>query len=290
MARIVIAGCGDVGTTLGNLLNRSGHEVWGLKRNPQSLPPTIKPLAADLTRPESLAVLPAAIDYVFYAAAAGGFNEQQYRAAYCDGVHNLIAVLYQQSQDIKRFFFVSSTSVYAQSAGEWIDEDSPAEAAGFSGESLRAGENLLWQSRYPGTVVRFAGIYGPGRTRLIDSVFGGTASCVANVYSNRIHRDDCARMLQHLLQLQQPESLYLGVDDAPVLQCEVLQWLAARLGVAGPGITTVSAADRAGRARMGSNKRCSNTRLKTSGFAFTYPSYREGYAALLASGGFVSVS
>lgn len=279
MARIVIAGCGDVGTRLGVLLHQAGHQVWGLRRNVARLPAEIQPISADLNRTEDLTQLPDALDYVFYTSAAGGFSDARYQAAYVDGVRNVLDALKMQQQKIKRFFFTSSTSVYAQSEGEWVDESSPALASGFSGKSIRSGETLCWQSDYPATVVRFGGIYGPGRTRLLDTLKQGNASCVEGVYSNRIHCDDCARVLLHLLQHDAPESLYLAVDDAPVLQCEVLQWLAQRLQVTGPDIVDTPVSEREGRLR--SNKRCDNTRLKNSGFRFDYPSYREGYSAML---------
>lgn len=279
MTRIVIAGCGDVGTALGLRLTAAGHEVWGLKRNSATLPPAIRPLAADLTRPDTLGSLPPDIGALVYIAAAGGYREDAYRAAYVDGVGNLLAVLREHGEQPRRVLLVSSTSVYDQHDGEWVDEDSPAEAPGFASEALRAGERLVWDSPYPATVVRFAGIYGPGREQLIRRVQAPDARCEAGLYTNRIHRDDCAGALAHLLALDDPAPLYLGVDDEPALQCEVMRWLAAHLGVPEP--TAVDAAS-AERLRPRSNKRLSNARLRASGWRSRYPGFREGYAALLA--------
>lgn len=278
MARILIAGCGDVGATLALNLIQSGHQVWGLKRNPDTLPAGICPLARDLTRPDSLLPLPA-IDYVFYTVAADGFSEDRYRAAYVEGVNNLIGTLKRMDQRPRRIIFTSSTSVYGQHQGEWVDEDTPARPAGFSGRCLREGEDLLWRAPYPATVIRFGGIYGPDRTRLIDTLREGTATCVEQppVYTNRIHRDDCAGALQHLLELDDPAPLYLGVDDDPAPQCEVLRWLANQMGVPEPRVIDPSQA----RESRG-NKRCRNTRLRSSGFRFRYPSYRDGYREMLA--------
>ena len=148
---------------------------------------------------------------------------------------NLLTVLRQTGQRPRRLLFTSSTSVYGQQEGEWVDENSPAEADGFSGRCIRAGEELLWDSPWPSVAVRFGGIYGPGRTRLIDSVREGTATRPAGppVYTNRIHRDDCARALQHLLELPEAERLYVAVDDDPAPLDEVLGWLARQLGIAG---------------------------------------------------------
>ncbi len=289
MARILIAGCGDVGTTLGQTLSAAGHEVWGLKRHPADLPSSIQPLAADLTDPATLTALPPKVDAVVYSAAAAGFSEAHYQAAYVEGIRNLLNALRQAGQHPKRLLFTSSTSVYAQHQGEWVDEDSPAEADGFSGRCLREGERLMWNSGWPAVAVRFGGIYGPGRTRLIDSVREGSATCFDGppIYTNRIHRDDCARVLEHLLQLPAPEPLYIAVDDDPAPLDEVLNWLADQLGVprplhlSQPPLKPGAETRRDPATRMRASKRCRNARLRASGFQFHYPSYREGYAALI---------
>ncbi|MBL8250670.1 MAG: SDR family oxidoreductase [Candidatus Competibacter sp.] len=289
MARILIAGCGDVGTALGQLLHATGHVVWGLKRRPADLPPSIRPLAADLTDPASLNRLPPDLDFIVYSAAAAGFSEAAYRAAYRDGLANLLAALQSAGQQPRRLLFSSSTSVYGQHAGEWVDESSPAEAESFSGRCLRAGEDMLWDSPWPSVAVRFGGIYGPGRTRLIDSVREGTATRPAGapLYTNRIHRDDCARALRHLLELPEAERLYVAVDDDPAPLDEVLSWLARQLGLPEPPPAAKAplkpgASERDSALRQRASKRCRNARLRASGFVFRYPSYREGYAALLA--------
>lgn len=290
MARILIAGCGDVGTTLGKNLGATGHEVWGLKRHPANLPSPIQPLAADLTDPATLMALPANLDAVVYSAAAAGFSEAHYQAAYVDGVCNLLDALRQTGQQPKRLLFTSSTSVYAQHQGEWVDENSPATAEGFSGRCIREGERLMWGSDWPAVAVRFGGIYGPGRTRLIDSVREGSATCSDGppVYTNRIHRDDCARVLEHLLQFPEPEPLYIAVDDDPAPLNAVLDWLADQLGapqpphIPQPPCKPGAAIRRDPAARMRASKRCRNARLRASGFQFRYPSYRDGYTALLS--------
>ncbi len=291
MAHILIAGCGDIGATLGQSLSRAGHEIWGLKRHPIDLPLGIRPLAADLTNPATLTTLPSALDFVVYSAAASGFSEAAYQAAYVTGVRNLLNALAGAGQQPRRLLFTSSTSVYAQHQGEWVDEDSPAEADGFSGRCIREGERLMEQSGWPAVAVRFGGIYGPGRTRLIESVRDGSATRPAGppLYTNRIHRDDCARVLEHLLFLPEPKSIYLAVDDDPAPLAEVLDWLAIQLGVPEPALAAhpplKPGAEASGNVglRMRASKRCRNARLRASGFSFRYPGYREGYAALLCA-------
>jgi nucleoside-diphosphate-sugar epimerase len=280
MANVLIAGCGYVGTALGTRLASEGHVVWGLRRRPDALPSSIRPFVADLTVPETLEALPPGLDVVFYTASADASDDDSYRAAYVDGLRSLLHALDGQRQSLRRVFFTSSTGVYAQSSGAWVDETSPTEPAEFSGIRVLEGERLLLGGLFPATVLRLGGIYGPGRTRLIERVRRGIAVCTDGppLYTNRIHRDDCAGALQHLMNVDQPDQIYLGVDHEPAEQCEVLRWLAAQLGVSPPGVEPPSGSEVR---RHQSNKRCSNAKLVASGYVFRYSSFRDGYMALL---------
>ena len=281
MANILIAGCGYVGTALGILLAAEDHLVWGLRRHTEALPPRIRPLAADLTVPKTLQALPSPLDFVFYTAGADRSDDEAYRAACVEGPRNLLDALAGQYQQPRRILFTSSTGVYAQSSGEWVDETSPTQPADFSGIRLLEGERLLLGSQFPATVLRLGGIYGPGRARLIESVCKGLAVCTEGlpVYTNRIHRDDCAGALRHLMNLPQPDRLYVGVDQEPAEQSIVLRWLATQLGVPPPQAGPFSEPQTR---RHHSNKRCVSARLVASGYVFRYPTFRDGYAALLA--------
>lgn len=283
MRRVLIAGCGDVGTALGVLLAAQGHSVFGLRRRAGLLGPPLHPVAADLAEPATLRALPDGVDTLVYAAAADGFDEAAYRRAYVDGLANVLAALRARTAPLARVAYCSSTAVYAQDDGAWVDETSPAEPRGFSGRRLLDGERLALASGARPIVVRLAGIYGPGRTRLIDQVRAGTATCTegAPTWTNRIHRDDCAGVLAHLLALPAPDPLWIGVDHEPAPLCTVLDWLAARLGAPPP--RRVPAGEATGR-RERSNKRCRNARLAASGYGFRFPTFREGYGAVLAEG------
>jgi nucleoside-diphosphate-sugar epimerase len=214
-------------------------------------------------------------------AAAERTDDVSYQAVYVIGIRNLLDHLAKTNQPLKRFFFTSSTAVYAQTGGEWVDETSETSPGEFSGRRLLQGEQLLLRGPFAATVVRMAGIYGPGRTRLIDQVRRGEAVCPTGEsrYTNRIHRDDCAGILRHLMSLSSPEALYLGTDDEPSDQSEVFRWLAKRLGTPSPPAGPIAAV--AG-GRSQSNKRCRNTRLLQSGYSCRYPTFREGYGAILA--------
>ena len=279
VSKILIAGCGDVGCALAERLAASGHEVIGVRRQVERLPSTLHAIAADLGEPRTLGALPRDVDMLFYTAAADGFNEAAYRRSYLQGLANVLDAL--SPAPLTRILFTSSTSVYAQDDGSWVDEDSPTRPVGFSGGILLEAEALgarIAAERGAGfTTVRFGGIYGPGRTRLLERVLGGGGCSRQLRWTNRIHRDDCAGVLAHLAGPGTAMGVCLAVDCEPAPQCQVMDWLASRLQC-----PPVPRTDDAAGAR-GGNKRCSNRRLLESGYTFHYPDFREGYTAVLAA-------
>ena len=288
--RILIAGCGDLGTRAGLEWAKRGAQVWGLRRSEGDPESPLRWVQADLTEAGSLESLPfrqiSGLDTLLYSAAASGFNDEAYRAAYVDGLAHLLSALERHQCLPHRLIYVSSTSVYAQTDGSIVDETSPTEPEGFGGRRLLEGEAVALGARVPKrSVVRLGGIYGPGRTRLLDSVRRGEAVCFDDppIWTNRIHIRDCAGIVTHLAELREPEAIYLGVDDEPSVDGVVKRWLAQKLGVPAPprAEQPPSSTSR----RMRSNKRCSNARLRASGFVPRYPTFREGYGELIEASG-----
>lgn len=279
--RILIAGCGRIGSRLGINLSEQGHTVWGLRRRSDLLPAGILPLKGDLATGDGLSSLPPDLAFVFYAASSGAPTEEAYKAAYSEGVRNLIAALAYQRQQIRRIFFVSSTGVYAQQSGEWVDENSPAQPGYPSGRYLLQGEAQISDCPYPGTIVRLAGIYGPGRNRLLQRVALGKEACPESriQYTNLIHLNDCVAILAHLMRLSVPAQMYVAVDCKPVDRCILIHWLADQLKAPKPGTLPEEALPRR---QLRSNKRCSNRRLLESGYEFSYPTFKDGYRSLIA--------
>ncbi len=275
--RTAIVGCGYVGSALASLLLDAGHQVWGLRRSAVARG-ELRTIQADVLRPESL-LFPDALDHVVYAVSADASTEEAYRAAYVTGLSNVLQALQAQGQS-PRFVFVGSTGVYHQDDGAWLNEESPADPRGFSGKLLLEGEALLRESGLLSSVVRFSGIYGPGRARTVESVRSGVARRVrgSNAVLNHIHRDDCAGVLAHVLALDAPAPLYLGTDCEPALKNDLLCWVAEQLGLPAP--VEVDAETGTGIHR-GGHRYYSNRRLLDSGYRFRYPTYREGYRALL---------
>ncbi|MDH4558756.1 NAD-dependent epimerase/dehydratase family protein [Pseudomonas sp. BN417] len=276
---LLIAGCGDVGGRLAQRMLQTGWTVYGLRRQVAALPAGVLPVAGDLQQSACPLDWPTApLDYLVYSAAAGQHDEAGYRAAYVDGLRHVLGWLAEHGQKPRRLFFVSSSGVYGQRDGEWIDETSPAEAQGFSAQVMLEAERLALASGIPATRVRLTGIYGPGREWLLKQVrMGYRVVSEPPLYANRIHVDDCAGLLAHLLAADAAggtlADCYIGVDDAPAPLHEVVGWLRERLGVTGWAEEST--------VRRSGSKRCSNARARALGWAPRYPSYREGYAAIL---------
>jgi nucleoside-diphosphate-sugar epimerase len=277
--RVVIAGCGDLGTEVGLRLAAAGHAVVGVRRSPERLPDPIIGVRGDLAAGH-LDELPDDTELIVYTAAAGERSEAAYLGAYLAGPRHVLDALARVRARPRRFVFVSSTAVYGVDDGSWVDEETPAEPRTVTAEVLVAAEQAILGRGPQPTALRLSGIYGPGRMRLVDQVRDGHAVVPdPPVFTNRIHRDDAAAAIVHLLtRREEPDPVVLGSDHAPADRGEVLRWLAEQLDVPPPP----SGPDERSR---GGNKRCRNDRLVATGFAFTYPTYREGYAAVLRGEG-----
>lgn len=272
---ILIAGCGYVGCALAARLVARGERVIGLRRDASALPHGVIALAADLADRASL-TLPSEIDRVVYAVAPDGSATEQYRAAYVDGLENVRAALAASGARVRRAILTTSTAVYSQDDGSWIDERSDVTPAGTAALLLE-GERVVRERFEEGVTLRLAGIYGPGRDRMVRTVADGTARRPRDVrWTNRIHRDDAASALERLLDLEEPEPVYVGIDDEPCDLGALYEWVAEALGVPVPPLEDAPAA----RTR-GGNKRCRNARLRAAGWEPVYPTFREGYRAAI---------
>lgn len=223
-------------------------------------------MAADLTTGEGLTKLPQESDNLVYCVAPDERTEAAYRRLYVDGLQRLLA----QCQ-FKRVVFVSSTAVYAQDAGEWIDENSPALAESFNGKVLREAEALCKQHEQ-GVALRFTGIYGPGRNWMLRRAQAGEIGGAH--WTNRIHVEDGVAAIVHVLGLPHPEKIYCVNDDKPALESEVLAWLQGRE-------TSIDSQDDI----QASGRRVSNQLLRSTGWQLEYPSYRDGYRQLVNTSG-----
>ena len=278
---VLIVGGGDLGERSGRRLLACGWAVSGVRRDPTRLPADFTGFAADYTVAGSLdfaaGLRP---DYVLATFNPVDRSPAGYRSGYTDAMANLLAGL--GSYLPRAIVMVSSTRVFAQDCGGWVDEDSALTTSDPRAQAIIEAERALLESAHRACVVRLAGIYGAPQGRLLSRIARGQlCSSQPRRYSNRIHRDDCAGFLVHLLQRDAAGGslapLYIGVDDCPAEQFEVESWLARELGVtAQPGQYAPASA---------AHKRCSNRRLRDTGYDLRYPDYRSGYRAVLRERG-----
>lgn len=275
--RVLIAGCGYVGGELAKILVQDGDAVFALTRSGSPVIAGATPVRADLSVVESLDALPGNLDAVVFAAGSDESSDEAYRRIYVDGLRNLVERSRTTSPGLERLIVASSTGVYGQTRGELIDEQSETRPTRFSGRRLLESESIAASVSCRHVAVRFGGIYGPGRTRFLERIRNGEAALAAGpAYTNRIHRDDCASVLRHLMRLEDPASIYLAVDHEAADRNEVIRWLSVELGVVPPVAPT-------GPLQPASGKRCSNRRLLATGYTFRYPTFREGYRDVLDS-------
>ena len=273
--RILIAGLGDLGTEVACLAAGEGHEVFGLRRSGGAAPMGVTLLRGDVTDPGTL-TLPPALDLTVYCVAADARDEGAYQRAYPGGLDHVLAALSRESSGA-RVLFVSSTGVYGDAGGGWVDEDTAPAPEGFTGRAMLEAEAVLEGGAFRGTSLRLGGIYGPGRTFLLDAIRTGRPFPAETMghWTNRIHRDDAARAILHVATAPSPPPLLNVVDPGPAPRREVLEWLATQLDRA--LVTAAAAPTRSPRA----DRRVSSRRLASTGFEFHFPSFKDGYRALL---------
>ena len=284
--RVLIVGCGYVGLPLGAELARRGHTVFGLRRTADGAGELraagVTPVAGDVTQPESLRALPGPFDWVVNTVSSSKGGADLYRSVFVGGTRNLIAWLV--GSGVRKFIYTSSTSVYAQTDGGEVTEESEAAPLAETGKLLVAAENLLLAAAreisFPAAVLRVAGIYGPGRGHLFQQFLRGEAriSGDGSRLLNMIHRDDVVGAAIAALERGEPGHIYNAADNEPVSQLQFFQWLSERLHRPLPPFATVE--ENANRKRGLTNKRVSNRRLREElGCGLRFPSFREGYAA-----------
>jgi len=283
MAKILIIGCGSIGTELAEVLMTKGHQVVGLKRNPpvNDIAAGIAYFKADISSSDSLKALSLDFDFVYFIVSPDGRNQESYEAIYNAGINNLLAH-FSQAEKTPPWFFISSTSVYGQTQGEWVDEKSITCPVNATSQLIRLAEQSLMDLNANHVIVRFSGIYGPGREYLLR--MARQVSAIQQdppYYTNRIHQTDCVGVLVFLLECRLAgkalKSCYVASDDDPATTWEVMSWLAERMHTSLPLPKVMQP-------KADMNKRCNNQRLKALGYLFSYPSYKDGYAELIDNG------
>lgn len=263
--KLLLAGHGYLGTAVAAVFRNAGWEV-----TPVSLTGGEGVVACDLGDAESVRKLPAA-DMIIHCAASGRGGPEAYRHVYVEGCRNLTEIF-----PAVPLIFTSSTSVYAQTDGAWVDESSPAEPDRETGKLLLEAENITIAAG--GIVARLAGLYGPGRSVILQKFLAGESVIEddGGRWLNQIHRDDAARALLALAQAQQRGEVFNVSDSTPLTQLECHRQLAeifARpLPPHGPRDPN--------RKRGWTSKRVSNAKLASLGWQPAHPSFLDAVRSI----------
>ncbi len=272
MATILLTGFGKIAQQLATQLLNDDHSVIGVSRSKKSLEHSnFTSITCDLTQPIKENLLGSSIDIAIITLTPDGYTDEDYRKSYLEATQNIVNYLNGTSTPL---IFVSSTRVYGQTQGEWVDEQSPTVPADEKGEILLQTEQLVLNYSSHNCVVRFTGIYGEGRNRFLKKIEqGAELQKSPPYYTNRIHQDDCVGILKLIidkkLSCNSTESIYIGCDDdnAPIF--EVAEWIAQQFNFPAPRAKSEKSVTQ--------NKRCSNKKIKELGYSFIYPSFKDGY-------------
>jgi nucleoside-diphosphate-sugar epimerase len=285
--RKLIFGCGYLGRRVAVLWQRSGHSVWAVTRSQRRAAElraqSIQPLVADLTQPRSLPDLGEPFDTVLFAVGYDRSAAPTLTQVYVDG---LAHVLQRLDPPPGRFIYISSTGVYGNEAGGWIDETTACRPLREGGRACWQAEQLLQSSPLApqSIVLRLAGLYGPGRIpRRAELESGRPLAAPQEGYLNLIPVDDAAAVVLAAEQRAVPPACYVVADGQPVLRGEYYRELARLLGAAPPRFAapdpTSAVAERAASSRRVNIARL----LRELSPALRFPSYREGLAAIVAA-------
>lgn len=275
MPRVLIAGFGYVGLATAKVFHAAGWEVEGWTSSRASADALkdsgFKVKSVDITDSSAVRAAASAVDGVIQCVSSRGGTADVYREVYLAGARNLAAGF-----PGRPLLFTSSTSVYGQTGGEWVTEESTAEPPRETGVVLRETEEFVLANG--GTVARLAGIYGPGRSALLRKFLAGTATLdgAGDRFINHVHRDDIAAALFLLLQRSGQASnerrIFNVADCQPLSERECYAWLSEHLDRPMPPASTGAVL----RKRGNSNKRISSSKLQKVGWVPRFPDFRVG--------------
>ncbi len=284
----MIFGCGYLGRRVAKAWIETGYEVLAVTRtqkNAESFRESgIQPIVADICNFDSLATLPT-VDLVLYAVGFDRNSGQSHEEVMCGGLKNVLSKINGRTS---RFIYVSSTSVFGQSEGEWVDESSACHPTQPGGRDCLEAERLIWEyfpnrDKPNAIVLRLAGIYGPERilSRMESIKAGLSVAGRGDSWLNLIHVDDAVSAVRACEKKGTSFETYVAVDDRPILRSEYYGLLAELVGGPTPVFKPEEATTRGS---GGLNKRCSNKKLREHlNWAPRFPTIETGLPASINS-------
>ena len=275
--RTLIIGCGYTGEALGKRLFSIGHKVSGILRNKENnarlIELGITPLNLDITKTSEIQQIPNNYDNIIISVSSSRGGLDAYKNVFGKGMINISNWL--QTQSIKSVVFISSTSVYRETDGEWVNEEINNPPSNSTSKILLRAEQLVTNIDYPVTILRSSGIYGPRRGYLFNQYMKGIAKIdgKGERFINMVHRNDLVEAI--ITSLQKPGGIYNITDDEPVTQFEFFKWLSSTTGRPMP--PNAPPIDPSTRKRGITNKRVSNKLFKDKfEFNYVYSTFRDG--------------
>lgn len=266
--KLLLIGHGYLGQAVARVFREHGWDVL-----PVSLSGGDGATACDVGDPAALGVLPAA-DFIVHCAASGRGGAGAYQHVYVDGCRNLTEVFPGVP-----LCFTSSTSVYAQTDGSVVTEESPVIPERETGRLLLEAERLTLGAA--GVVARLAGIYGPGRSVILKKFLAGQAVIEddGRRFLNQIHRDDAARAILHLAIAGARGAVFNVSDSQPLRQRDCYEGLSRMFSLPLPpaGPRDLS------RKRGWSHKHVSNEKLRATGWQPEFPTFLAAAEAIAAT-------
>jgi len=235
---VLVAGCGWLGRAVAARLLARGDRVTGIRTDParaEALRPLgIAPLALDLADPAAAGRIPAGVEAILALQAAQGGGDAAYRRAYLEA--NATLLLAARRLDVRALVHTGSTGLFAQRDGSEVDETTPPAPGPGTGGILAEAERLLLDGAAQARVVRLSGLYGPGRTGLIERVRSGAMALGPGdgAWMNFCHLDDAAEAVIAVLDRGRNGAIYHATDALPLRRREVIRHVAARLGIPPP--------------------------------------------------------
>ncbi len=273
--KVLQIGCGGLGSLIAQETIANGHALTIVRRSRQAVPEGAQVLHLDVVNGDALASI-AGLQPEILLYCLAPVEGQSYQQTYVQGLKNVLAHVTKSS--LRHVFFISSTGVYGEHQGEFIDDSTAVLPADADGQVMLDAERLLYELPCGHSALRVSGIYGPQRLYLLRAVQDQARWPKVSHWTNRIHELDVARAVAHLYE-QVANGMVLpahciATDGVPALQHEVLQWMAGKMQLPLPDTPP---------SEPQSGKRITNQFLPQSGFKLKFADYRAGYEAILAA-------
>jgi len=270
MRRIAVLGAGYVGSAVARQLADRGDMVWAVRRRERPPEPGVTWLSGDMTG-GPVTGLPESLDAVVLAVAPSGPRDG-YERTYPPAARAAAALA--RASGATSLVYTSSTGVYGERDGGWVDETTVLRGEGPGNRALIEAEQLLLTAGLSGvTVLRVAGIYGPGRDPRPRFAVPGQLAMRGESWVNLAHRTDIVAAIVGALDHHGAPRVLNVADGAPAQAADIARWLATSAGRDADALTF----DGEGTPAR-SNQRVATAALLGTGWRPQYPSFREGFA------------